>query len=74
MKPTGAVTVDEQYYELYEGCQSKPIVIIEYLDDSGIWRLLDDVSEVSISTRIDDNRRGVYALLPPASTLLLPRW
>lgn len=64
-------TVDAQYYDLYEGFNRKAVVRIEYLDDDGIWQNLDDVLNFSISLQSEDDRMGVYTLVPPAASLSL---
>jgi hypothetical protein len=64
-------TVDEEYYEIYEGFNRKPIIMIEYLDDSGVWQKLEDVLNMSFSLQSDDDRMGVYTLLPPSGSFSL---
>ena len=64
-------TVDESFYNAYEGAQLKPYVLIEYLDDSSEWQILADVTGMSFNSRANDNRKTVYTLMPPSSTLSL---
>lgn len=63
--------VDENFNEAYQGAQLKPVFHVEYLDNNSDWQELPEVLKASFSSRVDDNRKLVYSLIPPASTLNL---
>lgn len=63
--------VDADFAEAYHGAQLKPIFRVEYKDDEGNWQELEDVIKASFNTRSNDDRKMVYTLVPPTSTLNL---
>jgi len=68
---TKSEIIDEKFIDAYQGSNMIPKVLIEYLDDNGDWQKLPDVLNFSFSKRSNDNRKNVYALLPPLATISL---
>jgi len=69
MKSTGSLTKDERLIEIYGGSNSHPLCKVEYLDDNDEWQEFEDVLNVSQTLRSNDNRKVVYGLIPPASSV-----
>lgn len=51
-------------YDAIQGARSHPVCFVEYLNDSGAWVELEDLTGCTVSKDSQDRRYGSFSLLP----------
>jgi hypothetical protein len=56
-------------YDAVDGSSAKPIAGVKYLDDLGVLRLAEDVTQLTVSKGNRNKQYGKFLLMPPVFTL-----
>jgi len=72
MKDASSTAVLEKYFNILRGPVSHPVARLKYIDDNDVEQTINEqVLSFSITYDRDDEREGIFLLIPPAGILTI---